>query len=68
LAFLREKLQKRLGFFSHYSQIEAGKRIPSLEVFINISEALKVSPDNLIYGEKNGKSSGYYSPNAGWFI
>ena len=37
---------------SHYAQIEAGKRVPSLAVFIGITEALKVSPDSLIYGER----------------
>ena len=53
LGFSQREIAKTAGIsLSHYSQIEAGKRIPSLEVFINISEALKVSPDNLIYGEK----------------
>lgn len=37
---------------SHYAQIEAGKRVPSLATFIGITEALKVSPDSLIYGEQ----------------
>ena len=53
LGFSQREIAKSAGIsLSHYSQIEAGKRIPSLEVFINISEALKVSPDNLVYGEK----------------
>ena len=53
LRFSQRELAKSAGIsLSHYSQIEAGKRVPSLEVFINISEALKVSPDNLVYGEK----------------
>ena len=53
LGFSPREIAKSAGIsLYHYSQIEAGKRIPSLEVFINISEALKVSPDNLIYGEK----------------
>ncbi len=37
---------------SYYAQIEAGKRVPSLSAFIGITEALKVSPDSLIYGER----------------
>ena len=37
---------------SLYAQIEAGKRVPSLATFIRITEALKVSPDSLIYGEQ----------------
>lgn len=53
LGFSQREIAKLAGIsLSYYSQIEAGKRIPSLEVFINISEALKVSPDNLVYGEK----------------
>ena len=57
LGFSQREIAKLAGislsYYSQiYSQIEAGKRIPSLEVFINISEALKVSPDNLVYGEK----------------
>lgn len=53
LGFSQREIAKLAGIsLSYYSQIEAGKRIPSLEVLINISEALKVSPDNLVYGEK----------------
>lgn len=53
LGFSQREIAKLAGIsLSYYSQIEAGKRIPSLEVFINISEALKVSPYNLVYGEK----------------
>lgn len=37
---------------SHYAQIEAGKSVPSLAAFIGITDALKVSPDCLIYGEQ----------------
>ena len=53
LGFSQREIAKSAGIsLSHYSQIEAGKRIPSLAVFINISEALKVSPENLIFGKK----------------
>lgn len=37
---------------SQFAQIEAGKRVPSLATYIRITEALKVSPDSLFYGEQ----------------
>ncbi len=53
LGFYQKEIAESAGIsLSHYSQIESGKRLPSLEVFINISEALKVSPDSLVYGER----------------
>jgi len=53
LGFSQKEIAESAGIsLSHYSQIEAGRRLPSLEVFINISESLKVSPDSLVYGER----------------
>lgn len=38
---------------SYYCQIESGNKAPSLETLINISNALQVSIETLIYGEPN---------------
>ena len=49
--FSQSDLAQRVGLSTvYYAQIELGSKAPSLETLINISEALSVSIESLVYG------------------
>ena len=49
------ELAKAAGISNHYlCNIERGKSIPSLEVFVEICNALRVTPDYLLLGNMRG--------------
>ena len=51
LKIKQAELAETLGISNnHMSSIETGKERPSMEVFINICEELKVTPDYLLLG------------------
>lgn len=51
LKMKQTELAKKLGISNnHLSSIETGKQKPSLEIFIQICEELRVTPDYLLQG------------------
>lgn len=56
MGFKQNMLAERLDLSNNYlSSIERGKEKPSLEVIVNICNALQVTPDYLLMGNMYSK-------------
>lgn len=57
----QEKLAEQVNVSPHYIyEIERGMKAMSLETLINLSEALKLPTDYILFGEKDSERCGLY--------
>lgn len=62
----QEKLAEQVNVSPHYIyEIERGMKAMSLETLINLSEALKLPTDYILFGEKDSERRGLYDKLSG---
>ena len=55
LGFKQKEVAERVGIHkAHYSKIEAGKRTPTLEIWLKIAELLQIPESELVSYMKDG--------------